>query len=54
MTLEVPQHIRQRLAVVIDDLRIAVGQKAAKAYLMNIITAESLKFEPEAELSDDS
>ena len=29
MTLEVPQHIQQRLAAVIDDLRDAVGQEAA-------------------------
>ena len=55
MTLEVPQHIRQRLAAVIDDLMNAFGQKAAKAYLTRIITVESLKFESEAELyGDDS
>ena len=47
-------NIRQRLAAVIDDSRDAVGQEAAKAYLMNITTAESLEFEPGAELSDDS
>ena len=34
MTLKVPQHIRQRLVAVIDDLKNAVGQEAAKAYLM--------------------
>ena len=54
MTLEVPQHIRQRLVAVIDDLKNAVGQEAVKAYLMNITTAESLEFEPGAELSHDS
>ena len=54
MTLEIPQHIRQRLAAAIDDLRDAVGQEAAKAYLMNITTAESLEFEPGAKLSDNS
>ena len=34
-------------------LSLAVGQEAAKAYLINITTAKSLKFEPGAELSDD-
>jgi len=54
MTLEVPQHIRQRLAAVIDDLKSAIGQEAAKAYLTSITTAESLELETEAELCDDS
>ena len=54
MTLEVLQHIQQRLAAAIDNLRDTVGQEAAKAYLINITTAESLEFEPRAELSDDS
>ena len=52
MTL--PQHIRQRLAAVIDDLKSAIGQEAAKAYLTSITTAESLESETEVELSDDS
>jgi len=54
MTLEVPQHIRQRLAAVVDELKSAIGQEAAKAYLTRITTAESLEFEPGAELCDDS
>ena len=54
MTLEVPQHIRQRLAAVIDDLKSAIGQEAAKAYLTSVTTAESLVLEPEVELCDNS
>ncbi len=54
MTLEVPQHIRQRLAAVIDDLKSAIGQEAAKAYWTSITTAESLESETEVELCDDS
>ncbi len=42
MTLEVPQRIRQRLAAIIDDLKSAIGQEAAKAYLTSITTVESL------------
>lgn len=53
MTVEIPQHIRQRLAAVIDDLKSAVGQEAAKAYLTST-TFESLVLEPEVELCDDS
>ena len=53
MTLEVPQHIRQRLAAVIYDLKNAIGQEAAKAYLTRITTVESLEFEPGAELCGD-
>lgn len=54
LTLEVPRHIRQRLTAVIDDLKNAVGQEAAKAYLTRIATVESLELEPGAELCDDS
>lgn len=54
MTLEVPQHIRQRLPAVIDDLKNAVGQEAAKAYLTRITTVESLELEPGAKLCDNS
>lgn len=54
MTLEVPQRIRQRLAAVIDDLKSAIGQEAAKAYLTSITTAESLVLGLEVELCDDS
>ncbi len=54
MTLEVPQHIRQRLAAVIDDLKSAIGQKAAKAYLTSITNVESLVLESEVELCDNS
>ena len=41
------------LVAAIDDLRDAVGQEAAKAYLMNIITTKSLEFKPGAKLSYD-
>ncbi len=54
MILDVPQDIQQRLAAVIDDLKIAIGQKAARAYSTRITTVESLEFEPRAELCDDS
>lgn len=54
MTLEVPQRIRQRLAAVIDDLKSAIGQEGAKAYLTSIFTVDSLVLEPEVELCDDS
>ncbi len=54
MTLEVPQRIRQRLAAVIDDLKSAIGQEAAKACLTSITTAESLVLGLEVELCDDS
>ena len=53
-SLEVPQHIRQRLAAVIDDLKNAIGQEAAKAYLTRITTVESLEFEPGAEFCGDN
>jgi len=54
MTLEVPQRIRQRLAAVIDDLKSAIGQEAAKAYLTSITIVESLVLQPEVELCDNS
>ncbi len=54
MVSEVPDYIRQRLAAVVDDLRSAVGQEAAKAYLTRIFDIESVEFEPGAELCDDS
>ena len=53
MTFEVPQHTRQRLAAVIYDLKNAIGQEAAKAYLTRITTVESLEFELGAELCGD-
>ncbi len=54
MTFEVPQHMRQPLAAVVDELKSVIRQEAAKAYLTRITTAESLEFEPGAELCDDS
>lgn len=54
MVSEVPDYIRQRLAAVVDELRSAVGQEAAKAYLTRIFDIESVEFEPGAELCDDS
>ena len=53
MTPKVPQHIRRRLAAVINDLKNAVGQKAAKAYLARISNVKPLEFEPGAEIYDD-
>lgn len=54
MILDVPQHIQQRLAAVMDDLKNAIGQKVARGYSTHITTVESLEFEPGAELCDDS
>jgi hypothetical protein len=54
MANEVPKHIRQRLAAVVDELSNAVGQEAAKAYLTRIFDIESVESEPGAELCDDS
>jgi len=54
MLLKVSEHLQQRLAEVINDLRDAVEQEAAKAYLTSIFNIESVKFEPEAELCDNS
>ena len=54
MTLEVQQHMRQRLAAVIDNLKNAMGQQAAKAYLTRITAVESLEFEPGAKLCNNS
>lgn len=54
MTLKVSQQIRQRLAAIIDDLKSAIEQEAAKAYLTSIIIVESLILESEVELCDDS
>ena len=44
MTLEVLQHVQQRLAAVVHDLKSPRGQKAARAYLTRIITIKSLEF----------
>ena len=48
MTLELPQHTRERLAAVIYDLIDTTRQEAAKAYLTRITIFESLEFEPGA------
>lgn len=53
MALEVPQHIHQRLVAVIDDLRNAVGQEAAKAFLTPLTNLEPVEFHPRAETCDD-
>ena len=53
MTLEVLQHIRQRFAAVIGDLKNTIGQEAAKAYLTRTTTVESLEFKLGAELCGD-
>ncbi len=54
MPLKVSEHLQQRLAEVINDLRDAVEQEAAKAYLISIFNIVSVKFEPEAELCNNS
>lgn len=46
--------MQQRLAAVIHDLKNAIGQEVARAYLTRIATVESLEFEPGAGLCDDS
>jgi len=53
MTLKVPQHIRKRFAVVINDLKSAIGQEATKAYLTSVIIVKLLILEFEVELCDD-
>lgn len=53
MAFAVPQHLRQRLAEVIGDLRDAVGPEAAKAYFTRV-SIEPVELEPGAELCDDS
>lgn len=53
MTFAVPQHLRQRLAKVIGDLKDAIGPEAAKAYLTRV-SVEPVELEPGAELCDDS
>ncbi len=47
MVVEVPQHIHERLVAVIGDLRNAVGQEAAKAFLVSLTNVESVALEPE-------
>ncbi len=54
MTVKVSQHLRQRLATVIHDLKSAIEQEAARAYLTNVINVESLVLESEVEFYDDS
>lgn len=54
MALEVPQQIHERLVAVIDDLRNAVGQEAARAFLVSLTIVEPVEFEPEAASCDDS
>ena len=54
MTVEVPRHIHTRLVVVINDLRDAVGQKAAVAVLASFANVEPVECVLDAELCDDS
>lgn len=46
---EVPQHLRQRLAEVIYELRNAIGREAAKTYLTRISNGESVEVESGAD-----
>ncbi len=52
MALEVPQRIYKRLVAVIDDLRNAVGQDAANAFLVSLTNIEPVEFEPESPICD--
>ena len=54
MALEVPQRIHERLVAVIDDLRNAVGQEAARAFLVSLTNVEPVQWEPEAASCDES
>jgi len=54
MALEVPQRIHERLVAVIDDLRNAVGQEVARAFLVSLTIVEPVEFEPEVASCDDS
>ncbi len=52
MVLEVPRHIHQRLVAVINDLRNAVGQKAAIAVLASLTNIEPVECVPGAAVCD--
>ena len=52
MALEVPQRIHERLIAIIDDLRNAVGQEVARAFLVSLINVELV--EPEVASCNDS
>ena len=54
MVPEVPQLIQERLVAATDDLRNAVGQEAAKAFLVSLTSVEPVGFEPEAAICDNS
>ncbi|KAK3170217.1 hypothetical protein OEA41_009603 [Lepraria neglecta] len=54
MALQVPQNIYQRLVAVIDDLRNAVRQEAAKAFLASLTNVEPVEFHPQTEECGDS
>ena len=54
MAPEVPQRIQERLVAAIDDLRNAVGQEAAKAFLVSLTNVKPVEFKPEAAICDDS
>lgn len=54
MTVEVPRHIHTRLVGVINDLRNAVGQKAAVAVLASFTNVEPVECVPDAAVCDDS
>ena len=43
MALEVPQRIHERLVAAIEDLRNAVGQEAAKAFLVSLTNVEPVE-----------
>ena len=52
MTVEVPRHIHTRLVVAINDLRNAVGQKAAVAVLASFTNVEPVECVPDASVCD--
>lgn len=53
MAPEVPQCIQEWLIAAIDDLRNAVKQEAAKAFLISLTNVKPVEFKPEAAICDD-
>ena len=53
MALAVLQRIHERLVAIIDNLRNAVGQEAAKVFLISLTNAEPVEFEHKVAICDD-
>ena len=54
MTPEIVQRIQERLVTAIGDLTNAVGQAAAKAFLVSLTNVDPVGFERESAICDDS